>query len=226
MNTVFIYELFNPINNTPFYIGQTNNLDKRLKAHIRDIKYKNVKIINIEKVNIIEEILSNNMQPQILVIDKVNLLEWQFWEKHYISLYKSFGFKLTNVTNGGEGGDNFNSNIRKDEIRKIKSIQSKQLHAAGILKGFQQILTENPAINEKKNNNIRKRWQDENFKQQQIKKMKAGFTIETFNKMSISMKNTLNSAEKRKLMSERTKKLWQDEEYRLNRKLRRHRNKK
>lgn len=38
------------------------------------------------------------------ILDTVNVCDWQFWEIHYISLMKSFGFNLTNHTNGGGGG--------------------------------------------------------------------------------------------------------------------------
>jgi hypothetical protein len=40
---------------------------------------------------------------EILIIDEVEDNEWKFWEKHYISLFKSWGFKLKNKNNGGGG---------------------------------------------------------------------------------------------------------------------------
>jgi hypothetical protein len=44
------------------------------------------------------------LKPIEEVIDEVPIEEWQFWEQHYISLYKSWGFNLVNWTIGGEGG--------------------------------------------------------------------------------------------------------------------------
>lgn len=37
------------------------------------------------------------------IVHECTLLDWQFWEKHYVSLYKSWNFKLTNDTEGGDG---------------------------------------------------------------------------------------------------------------------------
>ena len=42
--------------------------------------------------------------------------EWEFWEEHYIWLYRSYGFKLTNLTFGGDGM----SNPSQETIEKIR----------------------------------------------------------------------------------------------------------
>lgn len=65
----------------PFYVGKTNNINDRKYKHQR--KYG---------LNIIIEIL-----------EEVEIQEWKFWESYYISLFKSWGFKLTNQNNGGGG---------------------------------------------------------------------------------------------------------------------------
>ena len=66
----------------PFYIGKTkNHVNIRLADHI----YKKCKDL------------------QINIIDEVPTLEWKFWEKYYISLFKSWGFSLKNKNNGGNG---------------------------------------------------------------------------------------------------------------------------
>ena len=48
-------------------------------------------------------LLKESVQPLLEVIDEVPDTEWIFWEQYYISLFKSWGFKLTNATAGGEG---------------------------------------------------------------------------------------------------------------------------
>ena len=68
-------------NDIPFYIGKTNNIMCRYYQH----KKQKGKIIFIEE------------------IDKVLTSEWKFWESWYISLFKSWGFKLDNKNNGGGG---------------------------------------------------------------------------------------------------------------------------
>ena len=72
-NTTFIYYLHNG-NNVPYYVGKTVN---------PKLRYKNKKLLE--------------------VIDEVNSEEWKFWEKHYISLFKSWGFQLDNKNDGGGG---------------------------------------------------------------------------------------------------------------------------
>lgn len=45
----------------------------------------------------------NNLKPILDVVDIVPYNEKDFWEKHYISLYRSWGFELKNSTHGGSG---------------------------------------------------------------------------------------------------------------------------
>jgi hypothetical protein len=79
--------------NIPFYIGKSVN------AFHRFYKHKKTYGININ-LDIIDIIPDN---------------EWKFWEKHYISLYKSWGFILLNKNEGG-GGPNKGRKIRpKDD---------------------------------------------------------------------------------------------------------------
>lgn len=68
-------------NNIPFYIGKTTNIQQRIGAHKKHFGK-----------NIILE-----------TIDEIPTNEWKFWEKHYISLFKSWGFILENKNNGGGG---------------------------------------------------------------------------------------------------------------------------
>jgi hypothetical protein len=53
------------------------------------------------------------------ILDEIPFSEWEFWEMHYISLYKSWGFNLVNGTKGGEGAD---------EIMAMKIAQSLKGH--------------------------------------------------------------------------------------------------
>ncbi len=96
MENVFIYSLNCPITNTPRYIGKSHNLKERLCNHLKD-PYKS------HKSNWIKSLKINGLKPTIEIIDSVSESDWSFWEQHYISLYKSWGFKLTNGDNGGLG---------------------------------------------------------------------------------------------------------------------------
>ena len=78
----------------PFYVGKTKNLlSERVYSH----KIKFGFDILIEELDIVEN------------------EEWEFWEKHYISLFKSWGFELVNQNEGG-GGLKFHSNKTKEKI--------------------------------------------------------------------------------------------------------------
>lgn len=96
MKTTFIYILVDPRDDKVRYIGKSNNPKKRLEGHLGDKK-------KTHKCNWIKSLTTLNLRPIIETIDEVLESEWQFWEVHYISLYKSWGFDLTNSTKGGEG---------------------------------------------------------------------------------------------------------------------------
>lgn len=83
------------------YIGKTNNLKKRLVYHLQKYHLKAITLKN----NWIKSELKQKHTIIIREIDCVLESEWKFWEIHYISLYKSFGFNLKNGTIGGDGYD-------------------------------------------------------------------------------------------------------------------------
>lgn len=92
--------------NIPFYIGKTINIKSRLKEH-KTVYGSNVLI------EIVDEVYENN---------------WEFWERHYISLFKSWGFKLTNGNNGGGGPTSQTEETKKlirDKVSKANKGKSK-----------------------------------------------------------------------------------------------------
>ena len=100
MLTGSIYILIDPFTNHPRYVGQTiRKPSERYNGHICDGSLKRQKTYN---VNWIKKLKSLNSKPIMEVIDSVPENELNFWEAHYISLYKSWGFKLTNGTTGGD----------------------------------------------------------------------------------------------------------------------------
>jgi len=102
MNIIYIYYLCRE-DDVPFYIGKTQN---SLNLRLNDHTYKKEKGL---KINIIDEVYTS---------------EWQFWEKHYISLFKSWGFKLDNKNNGG-GGPIGGYNLTQETKNKIGFSNSK-----------------------------------------------------------------------------------------------------
>ena len=92
----FIYILIDPRNNQVRYVGKTDNIRKRYNHHLID-NYKSYKTAWIKSLK------NEKLKPIMEVIDEVPLNEWVFWEKYWISQMKAWGFKLTNLSNGGEG---------------------------------------------------------------------------------------------------------------------------
>jgi hypothetical protein len=89
MTTIYILEK----EGVPFYVGKTTNFIVRKCYH----RKKYGEDIGWYFINEIED------------------NEWQFWEKHYISLFKSWGFKLSNQNSGGGGATKYS----KEQCEKI-----------------------------------------------------------------------------------------------------------
>jgi hypothetical protein len=73
----------------PFYVGKTRNEYNRLHNHKKTF----------------------GMDIHMVIISEV--LDWRYWEKHYISLFKNLGYTLENKNSGGGG-----SEIVKDSTKQ------------------------------------------------------------------------------------------------------------
>ena len=121
----YIYALIDPITNIPRYIGKANDLNKRLKGHVNKVNCKKSKLN--KKESWIKSLLNNNLKPTIEKLDYVPVNEWKFWEMFYISLFKSWGFNLTNGDNGGLGTGRLTEEIRnKIRFANTGKIQSQE----------------------------------------------------------------------------------------------------
>lgn len=104
MANVKIYTLDDPITGEVKYVGKTERtLNKRYNEHLSSADTNKAR----SKVTCwIKSLLNKGLKPTITLIDIVNS-DWVFWEQHYISLYRSFGFNLKNSSIGGEGSCGF-----------------------------------------------------------------------------------------------------------------------
>ena len=93
----FIYALTCPISDNIRYIGKSDIPKARFAAHLRR------KEVNPHKDNWIKSLALNGLLPKLEILDTVPKSEWEFWEKHYISLYRSWGVPLVNILDGGDG---------------------------------------------------------------------------------------------------------------------------
>lgn len=93
----YIYTLEDPVNNKIRYVGKTNNPERRLHYHWTAGYKKNNKTGNWLK-----SLKKKKLKPIMFIIDSIDT-EWEWLEKYWISQFKTWGFNLTNHTDGGEG---------------------------------------------------------------------------------------------------------------------------
>ena len=96
---VKIYGLICPVSKKIRYIGKTSkSLKQRLKQHLSETKQTTY------KQKWIKSLKDKNLYPEIVLINNVLESDWIEKERFYIKLFKDCGFKLTNISEGGEGG--------------------------------------------------------------------------------------------------------------------------
>lgn len=117
MKTTFIYVLCDPKGNIR-YVGKTSYPKQRLYSHIKESL---TTTRHYHKTNWIKSLLLENQRPTIEVVDEVLESEWEFWESWWISFFKGCACDLTNLTNGGGGGNGYtHSEESKCKMRDSK----------------------------------------------------------------------------------------------------------
>lgn len=142
----FIYFLKNPVTHEIFYIGATKtSLSNRLRTHYQHLaEYKkgqrksNKRYLYLDKMSQKAEIHLLEIVENISLLDTIEIM--------YIGLFKSWGFTLTNQTQGGKGGDTYKSitDVRKQHYKllmqaKLKGIQKPKGFGANLSKTRQGI---------------------------------------------------------------------------------------
>jgi hypothetical protein len=112
MNYTNIYILIDPTTNEIKYVGKANNIKERFKNHKNRCRDSNT-----YKRHWINKLRLKGLYPELEVIDIVPMSEWHYWEKFWISYFKSIGCKLTNTTSGGDGlGSGNNTSFKPGNI--------------------------------------------------------------------------------------------------------------
>jgi group I intron endonuclease len=116
-NKIYIYTLCNPNTGDIRYVGVSKHPHIRYKEHIRESKVNNTyKCCWIRSIK---------YEPKMEIIDECYFSDFAFWEKYYISLFKSWGFKLTNLCDGGKGPHGYKFSEESKKKRSINSIGEK-----------------------------------------------------------------------------------------------------
>jgi len=115
MAVIKIYTLSDPISKQVVYVGASKNPLKRLSGHLCESKQDKT-----EKHKWIISLFSCGLKPLVHTIDECNEDECDFLEIFYISLFKSWGFNLLNMTIGGKGaGGRIMGDYQKNILSKV-----------------------------------------------------------------------------------------------------------
>jgi len=115
----YIYTLNDPITGIPVYVGKTHqNPKRRYSQHISsELHHVN------KKANWIKSLKNKGLLPILDIIDSTEDENWEWLEKYWISQFKTWGFTLKNLTDGGEGN--------KGQVFSEESINKRRLKLLG-----------------------------------------------------------------------------------------------
>lgn len=94
-----IYGLFDPRNDELRYVGKSVSGLTRPKAHLFPSQLR----AHTHKNNWIKSLQVRDMKPEVVILEETNRESLQELEKCAIQHYREMGFRLTNLTDGGEG---------------------------------------------------------------------------------------------------------------------------
>lgn len=113
MNNYQIYTLSDPRTGEIRYVGFTKKeLAVRLKNHIKKSK-SGTKDSYTHVLNWIKKLSEDNLKPKIETIELCNEDNWKECEKFWIQQLRVWGFRLTNLTDGGDGLSNPSKETRE-----------------------------------------------------------------------------------------------------------------
>jgi len=104
----YIYCLSHPITNEVVYIGKTKNPKNRYKNHCSKDKNHYATRLSMWK----HHLFLDNLKPEFFIIDEFES-EIDYWEIHYIRLFRYLGVNLLNMTEGGDGLQNPSAETRR-----------------------------------------------------------------------------------------------------------------
>lgn len=99
--TIKFYILEHPETGYVRYIGKTvQSLERRLYSHLR-CRFESY------KSNWIKSLRRKGLTPKISLIEEIEYTEnWEWLEEYWISQFRAWGFRITNMTDGGDGNNN------------------------------------------------------------------------------------------------------------------------
>jgi hypothetical protein len=116
MRIIVIYGLHDPRNDELRYIGKTarDRMMRRLWEHRSEAAMKE----NNPRNRWLRSLLRLGISPEMRVIEETTEAAWQECERRWISYFRQIGARLTNTTEGGEGGATCKGRKWTEERRK------------------------------------------------------------------------------------------------------------
>lgn len=116
----FVYTLKDPRNGDVRYVGWTVNIKRRLYLHIWHSDKSKER--DSWKARWISSLIAEGVSPEIEVVESGIGDGWKVAEPKWIAHFRILGFKLTNLTDGGDGT---RGAIRSEETRRKISASGK-----------------------------------------------------------------------------------------------------
>ena len=127
-NVIYIYTLSHPLSGEVKYVGKTIDPKSRLRHHIKDAKSGRR---NNLSCNWVKSLLKLGLQPKMDIIDEIKG-DWEWLEVYWISQFKTWGFNLKNLTEGGDSNPMSNPISRKKLSNKLKGRVRSKKHCDAI----------------------------------------------------------------------------------------------
>ncbi len=112
---IYIYTLSDPLSKEIKYVGKTKSIKRRLQSHIDYAKNTQRKRRYV--TDWILGLLEQELKPMITIIEETDEDNWTKREIYWIAHFKSLGFKICNLTNGGESNNGY---IYSEELKEIR----------------------------------------------------------------------------------------------------------
>lgn len=236
MATSTIYALVDPRTDEIRYVGKSINPQSRCLEHLKQAK----KHTRSRKLAWIRSLLKIGLCYQIQVLeDDVPKSEWIAREQHWIKTVREQGHRLTNLTDGGDGGKPSLSSRRKmsrsakaawanpvvrqrfvdshntPEALKEQSERSKKFWFDPVYRSKKRGSLMTTGGRASVASKARKRWSDPAFKEVVLKKVRESCTTTEFREKMAGIANVIAAAPgESQRRSKRAKKRWSNPEFR------------
>lgn len=105
-----IYALVCPLSRRVRYVGKANNPEARYNGHLSERNLRK----NTAKNRWLKSLLSQDLKPILVILQVVDQEDWANAERAWIAFFRMSGCRLTNVSDGGEGGRDPGNHIPED----------------------------------------------------------------------------------------------------------------